>query len=330
MSILRRTMIVAGIDEAGYGPLLGPLVVGCAAFEVADADPAGEVPCLWKRLGKYVSRTRSKTGKKLHVNDSKLVYSPAGGLKELERSVLTLATAWRGWPDGLDGLLGCLAAHATADLPGYAWYQTSTAERFPFEQDGLPVRLFAHALEPHMRQSGATCVHMAARVVFERQFNRMVNATRNKSDALFSLAAIHLDHLLRTYGSQDLVIVCDRQGGREHYGRLLRLMFEDWSLEIHHETGGHSEYRLARDGHTVRIVFCEKAEVGCMSVALASMISKYLREGMMRRFNAYWKHHLPDVHPTAGYYGDGVRFLSDIEPKRRELGIRDEDLIRCR
>ena len=323
-------MILAGIDEAGYGPLLGPLVVGCAAFEVSGADPAGEVPCLWRRLGKYVSRNRLKSGKKLHVNDSKLVYSPSLGLKELERAVLALATSWQGWSDDLDTLLGRLAGHALADLPESAWYSACDGERFPIEQDGLPVRLFANALTPHARQAGATCIHMAARVVFERQFNRMVNATRNKSDALFSIAAIHLDHLLRTYGSQGLVIVCDRQGGREHYGRLLRQMFEDWALEIDHEQPAHSEYRLTRGPDAVRIVFCEKAEAGCMSVALASMISKYLREAMMRRFNAYWKHHLPDVHPTAGYYGDGVRFLSDIEPKRRELGIRDEDLIRCR
>jgi hypothetical protein len=60
------------------------------------------------------------------------------------------------------------------------------------------------------------------------------------------------------------------------------------------------------------------------------MLSKYLREAFMRRFNAFWKRHLPGVDPTAGYYGDGARFLCDIEAKRRELGIADEQLIRCR
>ena len=37
------------------------------------------------------------------------------------------------------------------------------------------------------------------------------------------------------------------------------------------------------------------------------MLSKYLRETLMTRFNAYWQTHLPDVMPTAGYYGDGTR-----------------------
>lgn len=329
--ILRPTMIIAGVDEAGYGPMLGPLVVGCAAFEISGADPAdAEIPCVWKKLTKYISRNRLKSGKKLHINDSKLVYSPSIGLKELERSVLAISTTWQGWCDGLDALLARLARHALDDLPEYDWYRCGDDEKFPVEQDGLPIRLFANALTPHMQEKGVGCVHMAARVVFERQFNRMVNATRNKSDALFSLAAIHLDYLLRNFASRGLVIVCDRQGGREHYARLLRQMFDEWELSIDHETPAHSEYRLTHNGQVVRLVFCEKAEAGCMSVALASMISKYLREAMMRRFNAYWKNHLPDVAPTAGYYGDGARFLSDIEPKRRELGIRDEDLIRCR
>ena len=60
------------------------------------------------------------------------------------------------------------------------------------------------------------------------------------------------------------------------------------------------------------------------------MLSKYLREALMARFNAFWKRHLPAVEPTAGYYNDGMRFLADIDLKRRELGIEDAMLVRSR
>jgi hypothetical protein len=328
-------MIIAGIDEAGYGPLLGPLVVGCCAFEV-DAEgcdvlaDARAWPCLWKRLGRYVSRNRSKTGRKIHVNDSKLVYSPAGGLKELERAVLALA--WTRWDpcDRLEALLGQVAPDARAELEEYPWYRAAEGERFPIEQEAVAVRLFAKALREHAEGAAARCVRLAARVVPERQLNRMIEATRNKGSMLFSVSAVHLDALLREFGHRNLLIVCDRQGGREHYGHLLRLMFEEWALEVNREQDGYADYTLRRGGHAVRVVFREKAEAQCMSVAVASMLSKYLREALMRRFNAYWKTLLPDVQPTAGYYGDGVRFLNDISEKRRELGISDELLVRSR
>jgi len=117
-----------------------------------------------------------------------------------------------------------------------------------------------------------------------------------------------------------MVIFCDRQGGREHYGSLLRLMFEDWNLEVVQEIEGDCDYRLHRNGNAVRLIFREKAEVQCLPVALASMLSKYLREALMQRFNAFWAAHLPQLNPTAGYYTDGLRF-ADIEIKRRELAI---------
>jgi hypothetical protein len=218
-----------------------------------------------------------------------------------------------------------------ADLAEYVWYRApAEGERFPVEHDGMSVKLFANGLRAEMERSQARCVHYAARVLPERQLNRQLNATRNKSSVLFSVAAMHLDHLPRHYGTRDLVIFCDRQGGREHYGHLLRLMFDEWSLEIVSEADGRSEYKLSRAANVVRIIFTEKAEAQCLPVAAASMLCKYLREVLMGRFNAYWKTLLPELEPTAGYYSDGMRFLKDIEVKRMELGIPDEHLIRCR
>src|SRR5207237_247635 len=123
------------------------LVVGCCAFEIdevsevpsAKSQAVGDaLPCLWKRLRKYVGKTKSKNGRRIHVNDSKLVYSTApNGLKELERAVLALVCTWSGACDDRRTLLGKVSPHVLEHLSEYAWYAAQDEERFPIEVDGM-------------------------------------------------------------------------------------------------------------------------------------------------------------------------------------------------
>jgi hypothetical protein len=64
-------LIYAGIDEAGYGPMLGPLCVGCSIFAVEDADPADGPPNLWARLDEVVTRGARDARRRIAIDDSK-------------------------------------------------------------------------------------------------------------------------------------------------------------------------------------------------------------------------------------------------------------------
>ena len=56
-----------------------------------------------------------------------------------------------------------------------------------------------------------------------------------------------------------------------------------------------------------------RADQGDGLVALASIVSKTVRELWMDEFNAYWLRRIPDLRPTAGYPSDAVRFRQAIE-----------------
>ena len=66
--------VLVGIDEAGFGPILGPLVVSSSTFSLPDNLVEAD---LWRLLRKGVSMTRKHLAGRLLITDSKKAYSRA-------------------------------------------------------------------------------------------------------------------------------------------------------------------------------------------------------------------------------------------------------------
>src|SRR5262245_39799384 len=64
---------LGGVDEAGLGPLLGPLTLGFSVFE-APAGERGTSCNLWSALAPAVSADPMKDKRRFVVADSKIVF----------------------------------------------------------------------------------------------------------------------------------------------------------------------------------------------------------------------------------------------------------------
>src|SRR5438067_2056574 len=73
-----------GLDEAGYGPNLGPLVLSSSACRV----PADASDCLWDCLRPAVRKAEHPADGRLLIDDSKKVNDGKEGLAKLEAGVL--------------------------------------------------------------------------------------------------------------------------------------------------------------------------------------------------------------------------------------------------
>lgn len=316
--------IVVGIDEAGYGPVLGPLVVSAAAFEVplslADAS-------LWQVLKASVSSKPRPRDRRVAVVDSKKLYQRKEGIAALERSALAAFSAWRGAPPDAAALLAMLWPGGRDACDGYAWYR-ALCWPVPLEADVGGVRLAGAKLRRDGEANGVSLAGLFCEPLLEGHYNRLVGATRNKAVVLFGQTVRLMQRVADAFPDQPLFIFADKQGARGHYGRLLMQSFEDRRLVVIEETESTSAYELRSSAAPWRIRFSQEGESQYMPVALASIISKYVRELFMRAFNNFWQAAAPGVAATAGYYTDGMRFIEQIRPHLPRLGIDSRQLVR--
>jgi hypothetical protein len=374
--------ILIGMDEAGYGPHLGPLVVAATAWEVAedgsgvgvqgsDGDGSfaarrsgGSVAVLnpqevhppRRAIRKEFTRRGEKSEidlyrllrnvvakkvslRRIAIADSKALYHPGHGLRQLERGLHAVLLS-------LGESFGCWSAivnHCRADPE-----QHHRRHCWP---NGFDCQLPVDALPDELSRLGArlaraceaACVRplvMRARLIFPEQFNELVAYYNSKGAALSHVTvgllrevmdAVIVDaHRSPTQtAAPPVYAVCDKHGGRNFYTSILQHHFSEHWIAPVSESHSESHYEWGEPESRVRVVFRVNGE-RFLPTALASMTAKYLRELAMRAFNDFWRAHLPDLRPTAGYYRDAWRFKKDIAARQRELKIDDHVLWRER
>lgn len=330
-------LIYAGIDEAGYGPLLGPL---CSALVVVRCTGLGEAPSapdLWKALGEVVCREPADAGTtRIAVGDSKkLKLSNSGArhpLTHLERGVLAFAGAHGSAPPTDADLFERLGAPVDA-LP---WY-TGDAAPLPATTTADHLHLLTARLRGAMGDAGVELVEMRTCIAHEGAFNEMLVDCGGKAGVGMRLVAMLASRVWRSEAAlgTDAAprLIVDRQGGRTRYRGELTRMFPGATVDVVAEAAPGSVYDISKrepaGERRMRIGFVREAEEAHLPVALASMIAKLMRELMMARFNRYWCGRIAELKPTAGYVADGRRWLADV---RRLAPGTDESLLRslCR
>jgi ribonuclease HII len=314
---------LAGVDEAGLGPILGPLVVG----GVAMTGPEGTDP--WRVLRQHTSRHKHEKGK-VRVADSKKVNQGPHGALRLEETALVFWTAHTGeLPPSLGAWLQLLGA----DLPALArcpWYEDLSLT-LPRSADADWIRLQAELVARALQKAEVTLLDIAVRPVDVEEWNLLIADTDNKSRAHFHAYAEVLGRLLqRVPAASGGQLVADRCGGRMHYAADLRALCPDARVEVRSEQPAMSSYVLHRPTGEVTVTFAERGEDRAFPTALASCFAKYLRELMVETLNRWFQARVPGLQPTAGYYVDGHRFLGDVEPWLQQQALPRHRLVRVR
>jgi hypothetical protein len=311
-----------GTDEAGYGPNLGPLVVGASVWQVPQAVHAQE---MYELLEHCVCVERDR--QRLPIADSKVLYKPGLGLAGLERVVLAVLAHCGDSIGDWDALWPALAGIQASDLARHPWHE-GFALLLPRDASIEDIRQSCTTLGAGLEAAGVQIRSLQARAIFPDHFNALVRECGNKAEVL-SLTTLRLiaELLGEVPIGNDVVVTCDKHGGREYYAGLIQHVFPDTWVRVVREGSAESVYRFSCGNRRIELQFLMGGE-RMLPTALASMAAKYVREIAMIAFNTFWQGHVPGLKATAGYPSDSRRFLHEIRPACQRLGLAEETFWR--
>jgi ribonuclease HII len=293
---------VAGIDEAGLGPMLGPLVFGATLLR----GPAETLADLRSALAPVVARDAAAIPHRLAIDDSKKLFAGRRSLLPLELTVL--ATLHPGAP--LPTTLEEVVRDDGGEWP--PWYAPIGRPVPRVTEPGLAAS-WRDRWPRELAERGVTHVASFVRPVLEVELNDCFRRrAMNKADAVLHCVGPILRRLAALVPDDDLDVAVDRLGGRAYYGEFLAATFPMRPLATLEETPTRSRYALKDGARTVTVTFEVDGDSIHFPVALASMGAKYVRELFVERLNAHFERRKPGLVATAGYHDDAQRWLGHV------------------
>jgi ribonuclease HII len=302
-----------GVDEAGYGPQLGPLVVSAVVFELADSflmndNYIPQIACLWEKLSDIIIKRRIKSNK-LIVCDSKKLYQPSRGIRELETTVLAFK---------------CLINHD--------WSYEGLV--LPIAASKSKIDNLSVILQDALNENFIRFCDVKIRVIESYEFNKGIEYYRNKADFLWVISSQLIKSCVDKYYSDNMLFVrAGKQGGRNYYNTYLNKLFPDKIVQPIMESFDNSLYIIFPDSNRIStsrigISFIKDGDATDFVIALASIFSKYFRELSMIRLNSFFRSFVPSLKPTTGYYTDSERFIKMIMPVINNFCLDKNNFIR--
>jgi hypothetical protein len=281
----------------------------------------------WSELEATVVRAGGDPDR-LWVDDSKAIFRNGKGRDRLETACLAAVHAAANTvPSCLAELLEALGAGTLDDVELTSWSEASEWDGSgpPIAADGRHEALFARQpLFPSCARWRIAAVRSV--VIGPARFNQGLAAHGVKSAVHFEAFERLLRPIWDRAADGVLTRVCgDKHGGRHYYLPSLSRSFPDAWIDRGLEGADRSLYAMRDGARRLELTLLPRADQKDGLVALASIVSKTVRELWMDAFNSYWRARVPGLRPTAGYHTDATRFRRDIEAaaaaERREPAL---------
>lgn len=326
--------LVLGVDEAGYGPNLGPLIVAVSAWAVDSRLDV--LDGLEPFAPEFQAASWTPRSAFVPFGDSKKIYQSGKGLAGLNFALSFFESIFEGKPPEKRPWfeLCRLAQEDLARVEAHPWYRCKNPAKGLCRANQVDENSEASCrfAREKLLKLGVRLIGFRLRVLDEAYFNECVDRLGNKSDVLghisLELAWKVLGECMDFHSFKGIEIYCDRQGGRKKYAGLLSQTYERSHREsqvpfcsVVGESPKTSLYSMRHAGIATSIRFQVHGD-SLFPPAAASMVAKWARESLMERFNGYWGEVVgPGLKPTAGYAVDAARFARDIEPWITKLAI---------